>query len=80
MDEKRKRVFAAGLILGAVTIGLAVLYKKTPRDQWSSTLGRVGHDVLGFVKGRYGNNPAIALVEKTLDRFSEGGSDAPRLG
>jgi len=80
MDEKRKRIFTAGLILGAITIGLAVLFRKTPRDQWGNTLSRVGRDVLGFVKGRYGNNPAIAVMEKTLDRLEDaGGANTPRL-
>lgn len=71
MDEQRKRVFTFGLILGVLTVGLAVLYRKTPRDKWGSTLGRIGRDLLGFARARYGNNPAIAAAEKSLERLEE---------
>jgi len=71
MDDKRKRYLTAGILIGVVTVGLTLLARKTPRDQWASTLSRVARDVLGFVKGRYGNNPAVTIAEKTLDRFEE---------
>jgi hypothetical protein len=73
-DETRKRYLVAGIVVGTVAVGLTVLAKRTPRDQWGSTLGRILKDVLGFVKGRYGNNEAIALAEKAIDRFQDGGT------
>ncbi len=69
MDEQRKRYITAGVIIGATTVGLAILARKTPRDQWGSTLSKIMRDVLSLVKSRYGNNEAVIVVEKALDRF-----------
>ena len=69
MNEQRKRYITAGVILGAITVGLAILARKTPRDQWGTTLSKIMRDVLGLVKSRYGNNEAVIVVEKALDRF-----------
>ena len=69
MDEQRKRYLTAGVILGAITVGLAILARKTPRDQWGTTLSKIMRDVLGLVKSRYGNNEAVIVAEKALDRF-----------
>ena len=71
MNEQRKRYLTAGVILGAITVGLAILARKTPRDQWGSTLSKIMRDVLSLVKSRYGNNEAVAVVEKALERFED---------
>ncbi|MBC8101683.1 MAG: hypothetical protein H7Z41_03750 [Cytophagales bacterium] len=71
MDEQRKRFLVAGIILGAITVGLAILARKTPRDQWGSTLSRIAKDVLGLVKNRYGSNEAVTTIEKALQRFDD---------
>jgi C4-dicarboxylate-specific signal transduction histidine kinase len=71
MNEQRKRYITAGVILGAITVGLAILARKTPRDQWGTTLSKIMKDVLGLVKTRYGNNEAVVVVEKALERFEE---------
>lgn len=75
MDDSRKRHVVAGVLVGAVAVGLTVLARKTPRDQWGETLGRVAKDALGFIKSRYGNSDPIALVEKTLEKFEEKGEE-----
>jgi len=41
MDDKRKRYLIAGVTIGAVTVGLIVLSRRVPRDQWGETLGRI---------------------------------------
>ena len=48
MDETRKRYVIAGVLVGTVTVGLVVLARKTPRDQWGETLRRVATDALAF--------------------------------
>ncbi len=75
MDETRKRYIYAGILVGAVTVGLVVLARKTPRDQWGDTLRRVAGDALDFVKERYGANEPIRLVEKTLEKYDEKGQE-----
>ena len=75
MDETRKRYIIAGVLVGAVTVGLVVLARKTPRDQWGDTLRRVAGDALAFAKERYGANEPIRLVEKTLEKFDETGRE-----
>lgn len=71
LDDTRKRYIVAGVVVGAVTVGLVVLAKRTPRDQWGETLGRVAKDALALVKMRYGNNEAIRMVERTIDRYQQ---------
>ncbi|MES2463339.1 MAG: hypothetical protein V4671_22420 [Armatimonadota bacterium] len=71
MNEQRKRYITAGVIIGAITVGLAILARKTPRDQWGSTLSKIMKDVLALVKTRYGSNEAVVAVEKALERFDE---------
>ncbi len=71
MNEQRKRYITAGIIIGAITVGLTILARKTPRDQWGTTLSKIMKDVLGLVKTRYGNNEAVIAVEKALERFDE---------
>jgi hypothetical protein len=68
MDETRKRYLIAGAIVGAVSVGLIVLARKTPRDKWGETLGRIARDAIGLVKARYGNNEAVRMAESALDR------------
>jgi hypothetical protein len=68
MDETRKRYLIAGAIVGAVSVGLVVLARKTPRDKWGETLGRIARDAIGLVKARYGNNEAVRMAESALDR------------
>lgn len=75
MDETRKRYVTAGILLGALTVGLVVLAKKTPRDQWADTLRRIATDALAVVKSRYGSSEPFILVEKTLERFEETGRE-----
>jgi hypothetical protein len=77
MDETRKRYLIAGAIVGAVSVGLIVLARKTPRDKWGETLGRIARDAIGLVKARYGNTEAVRMAESALDRAlppSEGGA------
>jgi C4-dicarboxylate-specific signal transduction histidine kinase len=71
MNEQRKRYITAGIIIGAITVGLAILARKTPRDQWGTTLSKIIRDVLALVKIRYGSNEAVVAVEKALERFDE---------
>lgn len=71
MDETRKRRMMAGVLLGAVTVGLVVLARKTPRDQWGETLRRVATDAVAYIKERYGPSEPIALAEKALEKFEE---------
>ena len=75
MDETRKRYLTAGIIVGSVAVGLTVLAKRTPRDQWGPTLHRVLKDVLSVVKFRYGSNEAVTLAEKAIDRFQDSGTE-----
>lgn len=71
MNESRKRTIIAGIVVGTVTVGLAILARKTPRDQWSSTLRRIAGDTIEYVKSRYGDSEPVALVEKALEKFEE---------
>jgi C4-dicarboxylate-specific signal transduction histidine kinase len=71
MNEHRKRYLMAGVILGAITVGLTILARKTPREQWGTTLGKIMRDILSLVKGRYGNNEVVVAAEKALERFDE---------
>ena len=68
MDDKRKRYLIAGVTIGAVTVGLIVLSRRVPRDQWGETLGRIGRDMLGIVKSRYGDNDIVRMAERALDK------------
>jgi SLT domain-containing protein len=61
----------AGMLLGAVTVGLAVLARKTPPDQWGETLRRITTDAIAYVKSRYGTDETMALVEKTLEKYQD---------
>jgi len=79
MDDKRKQYVVAGVIVGAVAVGLTVLARTTPRDQWGATLLRIAKDGVTVLKSRYGNNEIVAMVEKSLDQLGEG-TDRPRLG
>ena len=69
MDETRKRYMMAGLVVGAVAVGLVVLTRRTPRDQWGETLGKVAQDALSFAKGRLGASEVLTLAEKAVERF-----------
>jgi hypothetical protein len=80
MDENRKRYLTLGMILGALVVGLAVLWRRTPPEKRAGTLTRIGRDALSFFKVRFGaNDPTIALAERALDRIEEaaanGGDD-----
>jgi hypothetical protein len=75
MDESRKRTVYAGILLGAVSVGLVVLARKTPRDQWGETLRRIATDAVGYVKSRYGDSEPLAIVEKTLEKYEEQGRE-----
>ena len=68
MDETRKRYLIAGVIVGAVSVGLIVLSRRVPREKWGETLGRIAKDAIGLVKARYGNNEAVRMAETALDR------------
>lgn len=76
-DDTRKRTIYAGVIVGAVSVGLVVLLRKTPRDQWGETLRRVAGDAVAYVKERYGASEPIALVEKTLEKLGEKADESP---
>jgi len=73
-NETRKRYLFAGIILGTAAVGLTLLARRTPRDQWGETLGRIAKDALTLAKGRYGDSAPVALVEKTLERLQEDGA------
>jgi hypothetical protein len=73
MEEGRKRYVTAGILVGAVVVGLTVLARKTPRDQWGETLGRVASDAVAFVRSRYGSSEPVVLVERTLAKLQEDG-------
>jgi hypothetical protein len=75
MDETRKRYVLAGVLIGAVSIGLVVLARKTPREQWGATLQRVAKDALAVVRIRYGDSEPLVLVEQTLEKFEENGQE-----
>ena len=75
MDETRKRYVVAGVLIGAVSVGLVVLARKTPREQWGPTLQRVAKDALALVRIRYGESEPLALVEQTLEKFEEAGEE-----
>jgi len=75
MDETRKKYVLAGVLVGAVTVGLVVLSRRTPREEWVPTLRRIAGDALEVVKTRYGNTTPVALAEKTLETFDESGRE-----
>lgn len=75
MDETRKRYVVAGVLIGAVSVGLVVLARRTPREQWGPTLQRVAKDALALVRIRYGESEPLALVEQTLEKFAEGNEE-----
>jgi hypothetical protein len=68
LDENRKRYLIAGVVVGAVGVGLFVLSKKVPRDKWGDTLGKIARDGLSLAKARYGNNEAVRMAETALNR------------
>lgn len=71
-----------GVIVGAVTVGLMVLAKRTPRDKWKETLARVLRDGLRLARMRYGivARPLFDIAEQILDRMLETSSpgDTPK--
>ena len=71
MDETRKRQLIAGIVLGAVTVGVVVLLKNTPREKWGDTFGKIAKDALGLAKVRYGNNELMRLAERTVNKVIE---------
>ena len=75
MDETKNRYITAGIVVGAVTVGLVVLARKTPPDQWGETLRRIASDALDLVRARYGASEPVAVVEKTLEKFHETGRE-----
>ena len=75
MDETRKRYMVAGILVGTVAVGLVVLARKTPPDQWAETLRRIAGDAVAFVKEHYGANEPVKLVEKTLEKYDESGRE-----
>jgi hypothetical protein len=80
MDDKRKRYLVAGIVVGAVSVGLVVLARRTPREQWGPTLLRIARDGLQFARGRYSAD-LIAASERILDRLEaavgEGSAEVP---
>lgn len=83
MDDKRKRALTAGVIIGAVIIGLLVLAKRTPREKWGETMVRVAHDVMRFARMRYGivAKPLFDVAEQIIERMGEKYSttDTPKI-
>ena len=73
-DETRRRYIIAGILVGTATVGLIVLARKTPRDQWGKTLLRIARDGVSIIKGRYGNTDTMKIVETALDRIEEAGA------
>ena len=71
MDETRKRNLIAGIVVGAVAVGVIVLMRKTPREKWGDTFGKIAKDGLNLAKMRYGNNEIMRLAERTVDRMIE---------
>ncbi|HVK05000.1 MAG TPA: hypothetical protein VM490_16105 [Armatimonadaceae bacterium] len=71
MDDSRKRYLAAGIVVGAVVVGVAVLARKTPRDRWAETLTRVAKDAVGVLKTRYGNSEPMQIAERAIARLEE---------
>lgn len=70
MDEKRKRAMTTGVIIGAVTVGLAVLASRTPRDKWKITLVRVAKDGVRLARSRYrAVAPLLELAEHALSHY-----------
>jgi len=69
MDEERKRRIMVGVIMGTVTVGLIVLAKRTPREQWGTVAARLAKDALKVVKARYGDSEPLRMVESSLDKF-----------
>ncbi len=71
VHERRKRQFTTGVIIGAVTVGLLVLAKRTPRDRWAETLARLTKDGLRLARLRYGvvAGPLFDIADHVLGRF-----------
>jgi hypothetical protein len=80
LDETRKRYLVAGVVVGAVGVGLFVLAKKVPRDKWGETLGRIAQDGFSLVKARYGNNEAVRMAETALKRVLHSDDEAKAIG
>lgn len=68
MDEKRKRMVIAGVVVGAVSVGLVLLSRRVPREKWGETLGRMAKDALGVARSFYGSNIAFRIADEALDR------------
>jgi|GEM_PF-2158193 hypothetical protein len=71
MDEKRKRIILAGVIVGAVSVGLVVLSRRVPREKLGETLGHIGKDALKLVKMSFGNNFAVQMAERALEQVTK---------
>lgn len=69
----------AGVLVGAVTVGLTVLARKTPPDRWAPTLSRVAKDAVAVIRARYGNSEPLDLVEKALEQYGSGESPETAL-
>ena len=80
MDDKRRPYFLAGLIIGTLGVGLALLAGRTPREQWGATLLRIMRDGLGLARVRYNNHPLVNVAEKAVDRISEEGITQATVG
>lgn len=72
MDETRKRQLIAGIVVGAVTVGVIMILRRTPRGKRSATFGNIARDALKLVKARYGSNEVTRLAERAVDRVVEG--------
>jgi hypothetical protein len=68
MDDKRKRLLFAGLIIGTVTVGLVVLSRRVPREKWGETLGKIAKDGLNIAKSKYGDNVVLQMAEQAIDK------------
>jgi hypothetical protein len=68
MDDKRKRMVVAGVVVGAVSVGLVLLARRVPREKWGETLGRMAKDALGVARSFYGNNIAFRVADEALNR------------
>lgn len=70
MDEERKRRTLTGVVIGAAVVGLIVLARRTPREQWGDLAVRLAKDGLKIVRSQYGDSEPLRLVETQLDKFS----------
>lgn len=73
-NETRKRYLVTGIVLGTAVVGLTLLAKRTPRDKWGETLGRIAKDGLTLAKGRYGDSAPITIAERTLEKLQNDGA------